>query len=153
MIFKTRQKSGGDKIANTSSKLTSDALNKVIADLESKVDTIATTLFSTNEFAQVVNGANSLSLRLKKGVADQMARNMAVLNVPSRDDVEALGERLMIMDERLIRIERALSKLVPPDPAAKRAGPPRTKKPPTQTAAPTSPRKPRKKPMTAKGTS
>ena len=125
----------------------------MISDLESKVDMIATTVFATDEFARVANGANSLSVRLKKGVAGQMARRMALLNVPSRDDVAALGERLMIMDERLVRIEQALSKLAPPDSPAKPSGPPRTKRPPTRTASAASTEKPKKKPAAGKKSS
>tara|TARA_R110000868_G_scaffold20217_2_gene85785 strand:- start:2824 stop:3219 length:396 start_codon:yes stop_codon:yes gene_type:complete len=125
-------------------------LSKAIGDLESKVDTITTTLLATDEFARVANSANSLSIRLKKGMSDQLGRRMALLNVPSRDDIVALGERLMTMDERLVRIEKALSRLVPPDPAVIPAGPPRTKKPPARTAAKTSPDGQAKKTATEK---
>ena len=114
-------------------------LSKAIGDLESKVDTITTTLLATDEFARVANSANSLSVRLKKGMADQMGRRMALLNVPSRDDIIALGERLMAMDERLVRIEKALSRLVPPDPISIPAGPPRTKKPAARKTSQASP--------------
>lgn len=150
MIFATTRNEGGDKISNSSSKLSASALSKMISDLEAKVDQIATTVLATDEFAQVANSANSLSVRLKKGVADQMARRMATFNVASRDDVIALGERLMVMDERLVRIEKALGKLVPPDPVAKPAGPPRTKKPLKRAVASASPEKSQKKPAAEK---
>jgi hypothetical protein len=107
-------------------------LGKAISELESKVDMIATALLETDEFARAANTANSLSLRLQKGIAGQMARRMAVFNMPSRDDVIALGERLMVMDERLVRIEEALAALAPPAQAVRRAGPPRTRKPPAK---------------------
>jgi hypothetical protein len=140
----------GGKISKSSSKPTASTLSKAISDLESKVDTIATTILATDEFARVANTASSLSVRLKKGLAGQMGSRMALLNVPSRDDVVALGERLMLMDERLVRIEKALSRLVPPDPAAKPAGPPRTRKPTARSASQTSPDRQKQKPATEK---
>lgn len=140
----------GKKISKSSSKSTTSMLSKAINDLESKVDTITTTLLATDEFARVANSANSLSVRLKKGLAGQMGSRMALLNVPSRDDIVALGERLMLMDERLVRIEKALSRLAPPDLATKPAGPPRTKKPTARAASQTSPNEQKSKPATEK---
>ncbi len=128
-------------------------MNKAVNDLEAKVDQIATALFATDEFARAANTANSLSLRLQKGIRGQMARRMAMLNVPSGDDVAALGARLMIMDERLVRIEEMLGRLMQPDAGAKPVGPPRTKRPPSRAEAQAAPDKPKKPTEAEKKTS
>lgn len=82
----------------------------------------------TEEFARTANVASQLQLRMKKGVNDHMARQLALFNMPSREDIASIGERLMTMDERLIRIEGMLSRLAGPAPVSG-ARPPRTKKP------------------------
>jgi hypothetical protein len=51
---------------------------------------------------------------MQKGVADHMSRQLAWFNMPSRGDVAAIGERLMVMENRLARIEAVLSRLAPP---------------------------------------
>ena len=82
----------------------------------------------TNEFAGAANAASQIQLRMKKGVSDHMGRQLALFNMPSREDISSIGERLMTMDERLIRIETLLARLAPP--AVPPAGrPARTRKP------------------------
>ncbi|NWG71368.1 MAG: hypothetical protein HXY23_07150 [Parvularculaceae bacterium] len=105
-----------------------DAVRAAIAALEERINVIATSLMGTEEFARTANVAAQLQLRMKKGVNDHMARQLALFNMPSREDVSAIGERLMTMDERLIRIEAMLARLAGPAPAAG-PRPPRTKKP------------------------
>jgi hypothetical protein len=82
----------------------------------------------TEEFAGAANAASNLQLRLKKGMSDHMARQLALFNMPSREDIAAIGERLMGIDERLGRVEALLGRMAPPVRKA-RSGPPRTKKP------------------------
>jgi hypothetical protein len=66
---------------------------------------------------------------------ETMSRYLQLVNMPSRQEVLALGERLSGIDERLSRMEALLAgRAVGPDsstaaaPGANR--PPRTKKPP-----------------------
>jgi hypothetical protein len=105
-----------------------DAIRSAIAKLEERVDEVATALMGTEEFAGAANAASNLQLRLKKGMSDHMARQLALFNMPSRQDIAAIGERLMGIDERLGRVEAVLSRMAPPD-ARPRSGPPRTRKP------------------------
>ncbi|MEO1656973.1 MAG: hypothetical protein AAFR65_04570 [Pseudomonadota bacterium] len=84
----------------------------------------------TEEFSKTANAASSVQMRMRKGMNTHMARQLALFNMPSREDMTALAERVMTMDERLVRIEAMLQRMVP-DAAAPRSGqPPRTKKPP-----------------------
>ena len=63
-----------------------------------------------------------------------MARQLAMFNMPSREDVEQLGERLLTMDDRLVRIEEMLKRLdAGTVEAARKPMPPRTKKPAAKT--------------------
>lgn len=111
------------------------SIREAIATLEERVDTIAGALMGTEEFARTANIANTMQLRVQKGVNDHMSRQLAMFNMPSREDINALGERVMVMDDRLVRIEEMLRRLTPVDAATvQRAKPPRTKKPRTKKA-------------------
>ncbi|MEL7485933.1 MAG: hypothetical protein AAGJ87_01830 [Pseudomonadota bacterium] len=105
-------------------------MRDAIANLEERVDAIATTLLGTEEFAKTANLASNMQLRLQKGMNSHMSRQLALFNMPSRDDIAHIGERLMTMDERLVRIEALLKQLDAGAAPAKNTGmPPRTKKP------------------------
>ena len=87
----------------------------------------------TEEFARTANAASNVQLRLQKGMNNHMARQLAMFNMPSREDIAALGERMMTIDDRLVRIEEMLRHIVPIEARGKSAsGPPRTKKPRTK---------------------
>ncbi len=90
----------------------SESASEAIASLEERVDAIATAVMGTEEFAKTANLAANLQLRMQKGMAGHMARQLALFNMPSRDDLTALAERVMTMDERLVRIEELLARLV-----------------------------------------
>ncbi len=110
-----------------------DTLRKAMGDLEARFDEMAKAVFGTDAFARTSHRATELGTKVQQGVADQMSKNLAFWNMPSREDVTAIAERLMTMDERLIRIEEALARLAPDDGKPK-SGPPRTKKPPAKKA-------------------
>ena len=108
-----------------------DAMRNAIGDLESRFDEMAKAVFGTEAFGRATGRATEFGVKAQKQVADQMSRNLEFFNMPSRSDVTAIGERLMSMEDRLIRIETALDKLLPSTdkPAP---GPKRTRKPPTK---------------------
>ena len=83
----------------------------------------------TEEFARTANVASNMQLRLQKGMANHMARQLALFNMPSREDITALGERVMAMDERLVKIEEMLKRMAPEASPPRADRPPRTKKP------------------------
>jgi polyhydroxyalkanoic acid synthase PhaR subunit len=91
---------------------------------------------ATDEFSQVMGRYMDFYLNLQKGLNEAMSRYLQLVNVPSRQDVLALGERLSAIEERLGRIEglvgRQVAPAVAPGPGGTDAArrPPRTKKPP-----------------------
>lgn len=87
-------------------------LQEAIAGLEERVDAIATAIMGTEEFARTANLAANLQLRMQKGMAGHMSRQLALFNMPSREDINALAERVMTMDERLVRVEALLVELI-----------------------------------------
>lgn len=83
----------------------------------------------TEEFSKTANAASTVQMRVQKRVNNHMARQLAMFNMPSREDMTALAERIMTMDERLVRIEAMLQRIAPEAPAPSAGRPPRTKKP------------------------
>lgn len=106
-----------------------------VAQWEKGVNDVVGRSLGTSEFAQGMHGALGSSLSAQKGLADLMGRYLTALNLPSRGEVAALGERLSSIEARLIRMNTLLEHLV--DPAAAGLAPttvakvPRTRRPPS----------------------
>lgn len=91
----------------------------------------------TEEFARTANAASNIQLRLKKTMSDHMGRQLALFNMPSREDIAAIGERLMSIEDRLVRVEGMLSRLAPREPPGT-PRPPRTRRPAPRKSKPKS---------------
>ena len=105
------------------------------AILEKQTNSLSEAVTSKQDFARTTQIATQLQLKSKEAVSQHMARQLEFLNMPTRADVTALGERMSEIEDRLIRIERLLKD----GPGASRsvnqtAMPPRTKKPRQQEA-------------------
>lgn len=85
------------------------------------------------KFSAAMNKASVAPLAMQKAIADGMAKYLATLNLPSRDDIVALGERLGAVEQELRRLSSALA----PEPVKVADSPPRTRKP--KPAAPKAP--------------
>jgi polyhydroxyalkanoic acid synthase PhaR subunit len=85
----------------------------------------------TEQFAQSLGGMMDVYLAIQKGLNEAMGRYLSAINVPTRDDIVALGDRLSGIEARLGDLE---TKLDIAQRAAEAAGPapampPRTRKP------------------------
>jgi hypothetical protein len=83
----------------------------------------------SSEFAQGMQGATAFSMQIQQAVHEAMTKVLAATNIPSREDIAALGARVGAIEAQLSRIEAALgattSKSAPPKPR-------RTKQPPAK---------------------
>lgn len=87
-------------------------------------------------YSQSLGRFMELYATLQKNFADSMGRSLGALNMPTRADVLALGDRLAMIEDRLAEIERVLrgsGMAAGPggDGAAPSPRPPRTKQPPS----------------------
>ncbi len=103
----------------------------LVARLEKGINSRAGPLMRTEGFARNANRAMSAALVAKKLAKDLTQRYFEVLNVPSRTDLLALGDRVQALEDRLIEIQATLDRIAgaPARPRAL-AAPPRTRKPP-----------------------
>ncbi|MEE4361381.1 MAG: hypothetical protein V2I63_07630 [Pseudomonadales bacterium] len=109
-------------------------LQQFITDWERRIDGVANRVMGTDEFARSANVLQNVQLGLQRAFLDAMATHLNNLNMPSREDINILGEAVMGLDQRLARIEQQLQKIasMPDQAGPTRKGPPRTKRPPSQ---------------------
>jgi polyhydroxyalkanoic acid synthase PhaR subunit len=94
---------------------------------------------ATDEFSKSLGGMMDVYLNMQKSMNEVMGRYFSGMNMPTRDDVLGIGDRLRAIEERLTSIESLLAKArtagsevgsqTPPAAVSGRPRPPRTKKP------------------------
>ncbi|QOF77942.1 hypothetical protein [Variovorax sp. 38R] len=125
---------------------------ELTAQWEKSTNEFANETMASDPFRQGMHGGMNASLTAQKALGDLMARYLTLLNLPTRGDLQALGEQLHRIDDHLAGIRRALEGGAGPaartaDAATAPPRPRRTKQPPA--AAPVTPVKaaaPKKRP-------
>ncbi len=109
------------------------------SQLEKRANELANQATESDQFTGVMNKAMSASLVAKKTANEMTNRYLSAMNLPSRADIDALGERLRMIEERLIGMSAVLDRLAGPKVAGAAGlptiGPSRTRKPPPETLA------------------
>lgn len=99
---------------------------------ESGVNEAANLNMASPEFSRFMNQSMGMSMRVRQGVGEIMARYLETMNMPSRTEVVALGDRLHGIEEQLARLNMIVERLAIAEAGASAApalGPPRTKRP------------------------
>lgn len=101
---------------------------------------------ATEEFSRSMGRMMDVFLSTQSQMNESLGRYLTAMNIPTRGDITALGDRLHALEDRLIAIEASLAAIragtpvappaaapgpIAPAPVASR--PPRTKKPPANT--------------------
>jgi hypothetical protein len=112
---------------------------ELTAQWEKSTNEFANETMSSDPFRQGMHGGMNASLTAQKALGDLMARYLTLLNLPTRADIQALGEQLQRIDDHLANISRAMEGGVR-SPAASAAAhappqPRRTRQPPQAAAA------------------
>ena len=109
------------------------------SQLEKRANELANQATESDQFTGMMNKAMSASLVAKKTTNDLTNRYLSAMNLPSRADIDALGERLQMIEERLIGMSAVLDRLAGPKATAAAGlptvGPSRTRKPPSEVPA------------------
>lgn len=82
---------------------------------EQGVNAMATQVMSTGEFSREMNRMMGVSVRMQKAMQKMLARHFDALNLTTKDDFKGLGERLLSMEEQMIRMTAALERLAASD--------------------------------------
>lgn len=119
-----------------------ERFRELVTEWERGFDALANRFMGTDEFSRAMNQFQNLQLTMQKAFGETMGRNLAAVNVPSRDDVLRLGESVRELEKRLARMEQRLEEIasaVGVNTPRPRKGPPRTKKPPSKRGAASEP--------------
>ena len=101
-----------------------------VAQIEKLVNERAGPLMKSDGFASGANKLMSAALVAKKLAGDLTQRYFEALNVPSRSDLLALGDRLQALEDRMIGIQATLDQLAGTRAHSALPAPSRTRKPP-----------------------
>ncbi|WP_440532783.1 hypothetical protein [Variovorax sp. YR566] len=112
---------------------------ELTAQWEKSTNEFANEAMASDPFRQGMHGGMNASLTAQKALGDLMARYLTLLNLPTRADLQVLGEQLQRIDDHLARIARAVEGGSGPAPTAQAAAPKprRTRQPPSPPPAAT----------------
>lgn len=102
-----------------------------VTNWERNINSVANQVMGTESFSRLMQEAQRMQLVLQQATSEAMGRRLAALNMPTREDIIRLAEKLTEVDRRLMRIEASLdgdATVVADD--APRAAKPRTRQPP-----------------------
>jgi hypothetical protein len=109
---------------------------KMVGDMEKGFNSFANQAMSSPEFSQVVNRAGGVAAGAQKQLGELMEKYLVTMNLPSREQVTALAERLQSIESQIGEMKSMLSQMAASsgisqgfDGAPK---PPRTKRPPSE---------------------
>lgn len=117
---------------------------ELTAQWEKATNEFANETMASDPFRQGMHGGMNASLTAQKALGELMARYLTMLNLPTRADLQVLGEQLQRIDDHLGRIARAVEGQACATPASARAapGPRRIRQPPAASTAQTTPTSP-----------
>lgn len=109
---------------------------ELTAQWEKSTNEFANETMASDPFRQGMHGGMNASLSAQKALGDLMARYLTMLNLPTRADIQGLGEQLQHIDDHLARIARAIEGGGAPSAPSHAPPQPRRTKQPPQAAAP-----------------
>jgi len=95
----------------------------MIAQWEKSMNAFASEFMSTGEFSRDMNRLMGVSMRMQKAMQEMLGRYFDALNLPTKDDLKGIGERLHSMEKQLGRMAATLERLAGPADVAAGAAP------------------------------
>jgi hypothetical protein len=122
-----------------------DTWRQFITDSERQWNAFFKDVLGTDGFSSAMNTWVEASLTVQRMIADQLERFYTTFNIPTHNDLVALGERMKAIEDSLSRLETQVASAPPPGRARaskavtvrapSRTKPKRTRKPPAAAAA------------------
>ncbi|TWI74668.1 hypothetical protein N2603_31565 [Bradyrhizobium huanghuaihaiense] len=109
---------------------------KMMGEMEKGFNSFANQAMSSPEFSQALNRAGGVAAGAQKQLGELMEKYLVTMNLPSREQVTALAERLQSIEGQIGEMKSMLSQIAASSgisqsfDAAPR--PPRTKRPPSE---------------------
>jgi hypothetical protein len=115
-----------------------DLWRQFITDSERQWNGFFKDVLGTEGFSSAMNTWVEASLSVQRMIADQLERYYTAFNIPTHNDLVALGERMKGIEDTLARLETAVAATAAPSAVSRtmvRPKPARTKRPPATAAA------------------
>jgi len=108
------------------------AFRDLVTQWERNFNAFANQVMGSESFSRAMQGAQKAQLTVQQAVSDAMQRHLTAMNMPTREDVIRISEKVHEIDRRLARIESLLEASTANREAGgvARSGPARTKQPP-----------------------
>jgi polyhydroxyalkanoic acid synthase PhaR subunit len=105
-----------------------------LGQAERQLNSFFNDMMGSEQYTRSMGQFNDLSLNMQKSMSETMSRYLSSLNLPTKDDFAALGQRLAAIEDRLAIIENKPGDVAEPVapshvPVIGTPRPPRTKKP------------------------
>jgi hypothetical protein len=121
-------------VANQSNPDPFTAWREWVNDSERQLNSFFNQLMGSDRYNQFLGRLTDMQIGMQKNTNEALTRFFTSLNLPTRDDVVALNERLGMIEERLNAIETRLGvgteQGTDATDASATSRPPRTKRPP-----------------------
>ena len=109
---------------------------KMVGEMEKGFNSFANQAMASPEFSQVVNRAGGVAAGAQKQLGEIMEKYLVTMNLPSRDQVTGLAERLQAVEGQIGEIKSMLSQMAASSGVSQGSDtalrPPRTKRPPPE---------------------
>jgi hypothetical protein len=108
---------------------------KMVAEMEKGFNSFATRAMESPEFSQAMNRAGGVAAGAQKQFGDLMEKYLLAMNLPSREQMTGIAERLQAIEGQIGEIRSMLSQMSATSGTAQTARlprPPRTKRPPSE---------------------
>jgi hypothetical protein len=112
---------------------------KMVGEMEKGFNSFATKAMETPEFSQAMNRAGGAAAGAQKQFGDLMEKYLLSMNLPSREQMTGIAERLQSIEGQLGEIRAMLTQMSANSAGSPIGGaprPPRTKRPPSEGGGP-----------------
>jgi len=109
------------------------AFRELVTQWERNINSVANQVMGTESFSRLMQEMQRMQLAVQQATSEVMGRRLAAMNMPTREDVIRVAEKLADVERRLAHIEASLdgsAPVAPPD--ASSSGRPRTRQPPVE---------------------
>jgi hypothetical protein len=109
---------------------------KMVGEMEKGFNSFANQAMSSPEFSQAMNRAGGVAAGAQKQLGELMEKYLVSMNLPSREQVTSLAERLQSIEGQIGEIKSMLSQMAASSGISQGSDtamrPPRTKRPPSE---------------------